>query len=131
MKSVLLVDDEPQVLDGLEMLLATIPELRIAGRATTGEVALAMARELRPDIVVMDVRLPGTDGIAVTRHLAAELPESAIVILSLYGDPATRRQARQAGARAFVAKHDMGDELLATIRRLMTRQSATTEGRTA
>jgi DNA-binding NarL/FixJ family response regulator len=123
MTTVLLVDDEPQVLDGLEMLLATIPELQIAGRAVTGEAALALARKQRPDIIVMDVRLPGTDGILATRRLASELPESAIVILSLYGDPETRRQARQAGAHAFVAKHDMGGELLATIQQLMTRQS--------
>jgi DNA-binding NarL/FixJ family response regulator len=127
MKTVLIVDDEPQVLDGLEMLLATVPELRIAGRATTGDAALVAARELRPDIIVMDVRLPGTDGIATTRRLASELPESMIVILSLYGDPETRRQARQAGARAFVAKHDMGEELLATIRQLMTRQTVLSE----
>jgi DNA-binding NarL/FixJ family response regulator len=117
------VDDEPQVLVGLEMLLGTIPELQIAGRAVTGEAALALARKQRPDIIVMDVRLPGTDGIVATRRLASELPETAIVILSLYGDPETRRQSRQAGAHAFVAKQDMGGELLATIQQLMTRQS--------
>jgi DNA-binding NarL/FixJ family response regulator len=131
MRTALLVDDEPQVLDGLEMLLGTIPELRITGRATTCDAALTMARELRPDIIVMDVRLPGTDGIAVTRQLANELPESVIVILSLYGDPETRRQSREAGAQAFVAKHDMGEELLATIQELMARTSEVSEGRTS
>src|SRR5689334_11041956 len=109
------------------MLLGTIPELRIVARVTTGDAALAKARELRPDIIVMDVRLPGMDGIATTRRLASPLPESAIVILSHYGDPETRRLAQRAGAHTFVAKHDMGDELLATIRQLMTRQSVLRE----
>jgi DNA-binding NarL/FixJ family response regulator len=121
----LLVDDQPQILEGLEMLLALEPDLQIVGTAQTAEAAITLAHELRPDIIVMDVRLPGIDGIAATRALGSELPDGKVVILTLYCDPETRRQAREAGAQAFVAKHDMTQSLLATIRRIaaQTKQS--------
>jgi two-component system response regulator DesR len=115
---VLLVDDQPQILEGLAMLLALEPDLEVVGATDSGARALELARRERPDVVVMDVRLSGVDGIAVTRQLRRELPACRVVILSLYGDPETRRRAEQAGAAAFVAKHDMHEALLATIRRV-------------
>jgi DNA-binding NarL/FixJ family response regulator len=121
----LLVDDQPQILEGLEMLLALEPDLEIVGTAQTAEAAIALAHELRPDIIVMDVRLPGIDGIAATRELGSELPDGKVVILTLYCDSETRRQACEAGAQAFVAKHDMTQSLLSTMRRIaaQTKQS--------
>ena len=122
----LLVDDQPQILEGLEMLLALEPDLEIVGTAQSAEEAIALAHELQPDIIVMDVRLPGIDGITATRVLGNEVPDGKVVILTLYCDSETRRQARLAGAQAFVAKHDMTQSLLATIRRIaaQTKQSA-------
>ena len=114
----LLVDDQPQILEGLEMLLALESDVTIVGTAQTAEEAIALANELQPDIIVMDVRLPGIDGIAATRALGQDLPSGKVVILSLYCDPETRRQAAEAGAQAFVAKHDMTQSLLATIRQI-------------
>lgn len=118
MSTVLLVDNDPQILAGLEMLLALEPGLMVIGAATTVAAGIDLATRHRPDIVVMDVRLPDGDGIAATRALRAALPESRIVILSLYADPATRRRAERAGAHAFVARHDLSDALLSTIRDL-------------
>jgi len=121
----LLVDDQPQILEGLEMLLALESDVTIVGTAQTAEAAIALAHELQPDIIVMDVRLPGIDGIAATRALGQDLPSGKVVILSLYCDPETRRLAAEAGAQAFVAKHDMTQSLLATIRQVaaQTKQS--------
>ena len=116
----LLVDDQPQVLEGLEMLLALEADLEIVGTAQTAEAAITLACALRPDIIVMDVRLPGIDGVAATRVLGKEFPDGKVVILTLYCDSETRRRAREAGAQAFVGKHDMTESLLATIRRIAT-----------
>jgi len=121
----LLVDDQPQILEGLQMLLALESDVTIVGTAQTAQEAIALAHALQPDIIVMDVRLPGIDGIAATRALGQDLPSGKVVILSLYCDPETRRLAAEAGAQAFVAKHEMTQSLLATIRQVaaQTKQS--------
>ena len=117
MITILLVDDHQQVLHGLTMRFALEGDLQVVGTAPTGNAAIELARQLRPDVVVMDVRLPGVDGIAATRLLGQVLPQCAVVILSLYGDPETRRMARSAGAFAFIAKHEMDGPLLEAIRK--------------
>lgn len=116
MITVLLVDDQPQLLRGLEMLLALEGDVRVVGTSGSAEDALDLAPRLRPDIVLMDVQLPGMDGINATRRLRCGASASQVIVLTLYDDPATRRRALQAGAAAFVAKHDIEGSLLATIR---------------
>ncbi|HET8522743.1 MAG TPA: response regulator transcription factor, partial [Thermomicrobiales bacterium] len=78
--------------------------------------ALELAAVLQPDIVVMDVRLSGLDGIAATRRIGSLLPDCKVIALSLYDDPDTRQRAMQAGAFAFVTKRDMDGTLFAAIR---------------
>jgi DNA-binding NarL/FixJ family response regulator len=119
--TVLLVDDQAQLLRGLEMLLALEADVRVVGTAGTAEDAIALAHRLKPDIVLMDVRLPGMDGISATRRLRRELPANQVIVLTLYGDAVTRQQAMQAGAAAFVAKHDMEGALLTAIREVAAR----------
>jgi CheY-like chemotaxis protein len=114
--NVLLVDDQLPLLQGLEMLFALESDLRVIGTATTGEAALELAGRLQPDVVVMDVRLPGLDGIAATRLLSCRRPGCKVIALSLYDDLDTRQRALQAGAYAFVTKRDMDGTLLAAIR---------------
>jgi DNA-binding NarL/FixJ family response regulator len=114
--NVLLVDDQMPLLQGLEMLFALEADLRVIGTATTGEAALELAGRLQPDVVVMDVRLPGLDGITATRQLGCRLPGCKVIALSLYDDSDTRKRALQAGAFAFVTKRDMDGTLLAAIR---------------
>jgi two-component system, NarL family, response regulator DesR len=113
---VMLVEDRPQVLHGLEMLLAAERDLRVVGSATSAEDAIALARGLRPDIIVMDIQLPGMDGIAATRFLRRALPHCRVIMLSLYGDDTTRQKAYMAGAAAFISKHDTHRPLLSVIR---------------
>jgi len=119
---VLLVDDRPTVRRGLRMWLEIEPDVSVVGEAADGEEAVSLAEKLRPDVVLMDVKMPGVDGIEATGKLQAVDPCIAVVILSLYDDTDTRVRARNAGAAAFVAKHRMKPELLVTIRRLTLTQ---------
>jgi len=114
---VLIVDDQPAVRRGLKMRLELEPDVEVIGEAGDGAAAIALATEAQPDIVLMDVEMPGMDGISATRALRAAAPHSAVVVLTLYDDTATRARAKEAGAAAFVAKHRMEEELLAVVRR--------------
>jgi two-component system, NarL family, response regulator NreC len=86
------------------MRLALEPDLKTLGEASNGLEALAAVRLLRPDVVVMDIDMPHMDGIVATETLAAVAPGTAIIILSIHDDDATRQRASAAGAVAFVAK---------------------------
>ena len=119
---VLLVDDRPTVRRGLRMWLEVEPEVSVVGEAADGEEAVSLAEKLRPDVVLMDVKMPGVDGIEATGKLQTVDPCIAVVILSHYDDTHTRVRARNAGAAAFVAKHRIKPELLVTIRRLTLTQ---------
>jgi CheY-like chemotaxis protein len=112
----LLVDDQPQVRRGLVMRLALEPDVEIVGEAGDAESALELAGTLHPDVIIMDVELPGMDGIDATRSLRLAMPRTAIVMLSLHDDNETVARAKAAGAAHFVAKHRMEGPLLAAIR---------------
>ena len=114
----LLVDDRPDVRKGLRIWLALDPNMEVVGEASDGAEAISLARTLRPDVILMDVEMPGMDGISATAALRSAAPQSAVVILTLYDDATTRTLAREAGAAAFVAKHQMEETLLAEVRRV-------------
>lgn len=116
MITLLLVDDQPSTCLGLRMWLGLEPDIAVVGEAGDGETALTLARELKPDVIVMDVAMPGMDGIAATWALRTAAPGSAVVILSLHDDPATRQRAKEAGAVAFVAKDQQYAALLSELR---------------
>ena len=115
---ILLVDDQPAVRRGLKMRFALEPDLEVAGEAGNVTEAISLARTLRPDMVLMDVEMSDTDGVAATEALRAAAPESAVVIFTLRDDVATQERARAAGAAAFVANHQTEETLLAAIRRV-------------
>jgi DNA-binding NarL/FixJ family response regulator len=112
----LLVDDEPAVLKGLRMRLGVEPDMDVVGAAEDGEAALALAKTLHPDVVLMDVALPKMDGITATEELHARYPHIAVIMLSMHDDAHTQERAEHAGAVAFVPKRVPTDMLLATIR---------------
>ena len=114
--SVLIVDDQPATRSGLRMLLSLEPDLAVIGEAADATEAMEKAVAATPDVVVMDVAMPGLDGINATALLRARLPRSAVVILTLYDDPPIRARARAAGAAAVVGKHEGDGPLLAAIR---------------
>ncbi len=101
----LIVDDQPATRQGLRMWLEEAPDLQVVGEAADGPAALAAVAALDPDVVLMDVRMPGMDGITAAAELRIVAPRVAVVIHSLYDDAATRARAAAAGAAAFVPKH--------------------------
>jgi PAS domain S-box-containing protein len=112
---ILLVDDQEAVRRGLRSLLESQADWSICGEAEDGAEAVAKARELRPDVVLMDLSMPRMNGFVATRIIRRELPESKVVIVS-QNDPAiVRRQARDLDAAAYVAKADLSQALLPTI----------------
>jgi DNA-binding NarL/FixJ family response regulator len=100
---VLLVDDEPRLRAQLGAVLADYG-VAVLGEAGTGQEGVELACRLRPDVVLMDLRMPELDGIAATRKLSEVLPSTAVIVLSAYEDPALLREARQAGAAAYLVK---------------------------
>jgi DNA-binding NarL/FixJ family response regulator len=122
--TLLVVDDQPSVRRGLRMRLALEPDLKTLGEASNGLEALAAVRSLKPDVVVMDVDMPHMDGIAATATLAEVAPCTAVVILSIHDDEATRQRARAAGAAAFVAKQAGDLALLEAIHTAAKRPAA-------
>lgn len=113
---IVLVDDQPQVRQGMRMRLGLEPDLAVIGEAGDGRAALALVPQLKPDVVVMDVAMPGMDGLTATAALRTMAPASAVVIVSLYDNTAMRAQARVAGAADFVAKQAGEEPLLSAIR---------------
>ncbi len=116
MVRVLLVDDEPVVRRGLRARFQLEPDIQVVGEASTGAEALSLAQTLIPDVVLMDIAMPGMDGIQVTAALRRVVPYSAVVILSIHDDARTRGRAQAAGAVAFEEKRGTTDALVAAIR---------------
>lgn len=111
------MDDQLCVRRGLRMSLALEPDFEVVGEAGDGVEALALVGSLRPDVVVMDVQMPGLDGITATEMLRTAHPGCAVVILSLRDDVQTRARVRAAGAAAFVSKRESPETLITVIRR--------------
>jgi DNA-binding NarL/FixJ family response regulator len=118
MISVLLVDDDVLVRQGLRMRLELEQDLVIAGEAGDGRQGLELAQSLHPKVVVMDLRMPGMDGITATERLHEIAPKVAVVVLSNRDDREARERARAAGAAAFVGKLASAEHLLSEIRRV-------------
>ncbi|MDT7639099.1 MAG: hypothetical protein QOC83_3387, partial [Pseudonocardiales bacterium] len=100
-----MVDDQPAVLRGLRMWLALEPDLMVVGEAASGADVGGLIESLLPDVILMDVEMPGLDGVDATAVVHALRPALPVVILSLHDDIETRARAWVAGAAAFVAKH--------------------------
>ena len=102
--TVVIADDHPVVRNGLRALVDSLPGLRVVGEAGDGDSAVREAQLLRPDVVVMDVRMPGTDGLEATRRITAAVPGTAVLVLTMYEDDDTVFAAMRAGARGYLLK---------------------------
>ena len=101
---VLLADDENLIRSALASLISLQEDLEVVAQAASGDEALAMARRYRPDVAVLDLQMPGLDGIAVAETLATDLPDCASLILTSYGRPGHLKRALAAGVRGFLPK---------------------------
>ena len=114
--SVFLLDDHEVVRRGVRDLLTSEPDIEVVGEAGTAESALARVQVLRPDVAVLDVRLPDGDGISVCREIRSKLPETACLMLTSYGDDQALLGAIMAGAAGYVLKQTCGSDLVSAIR---------------
>ena len=116
---VVVVDDQTSVRDGLVALLRTVPELEVVGSAGDGTSALELIELEAPDAVLMDLRMPGLDGVQTTEQLARDHPEIAVVVLTTYADDESVLAALRAGARGYLTKNatraDMARALQAAV----------------
>jgi DNA-binding NarL/FixJ family response regulator len=113
---VLLVDDDALMRAGLEAIFSSDRAVEVVGEAVDGREALARARELRPDVVLMDVRMPALDGIAATREIVASLPDARVVILTTFEDDEYIFGALTAGASGFLLKRTSPELLIEAIK---------------
>ncbi|GGP33146.1 response regulator [Streptomyces melanogenes] len=121
---VLIADDQPLVRRGLALILTPDPAFDVVGEAGNGEEAVALAHRLRPDVVVMDIRMPVLDGVAATGRLAAELPECRVLALSTFDMDEYVVAALRAGACGFLPKDISPEELVAAVRVVHTGEAA-------
>jgi PAS domain S-box-containing protein len=112
----LIVDDHPLMREGLRKSVEGSPEIAVVGEAGDGKTALKLIRRLRPEIVLMDVRMPVMDGIQATREIAGKWHNIAVIGLSIQEDETTREAMLKAGARAHMSKREPAQRLLSTIR---------------
>jgi DNA-binding NarL/FixJ family response regulator len=114
--AVLVADDHPVVLRGLQALIEEAGDMEAVATATDGDGAVSQALAARPRVAVLDVRMPGIDGLEATRRIRRERPETQVIVLSAVEDPGTAVEAFRAGALGFLPKDSVGDSLVTAIR---------------
>jgi DNA-binding NarL/FixJ family response regulator len=119
----LIADDHALVREGMRAMLVSEQNLEVVGEAENGREALQLCRELRPDLILMDVRMPEMDGLAATREIKGEYPETRILILTTHDSPEYLMDAIRAGAAGYVLKDATKQRLLDAMRRVISGES--------
>jgi DNA-binding NarL/FixJ family response regulator len=113
---VLVADDHPFFRDGLRSLLTSSPDTELVGEASTGEEAISLVSELQPDVVLMDIQMPGISGIEATRKIVQECPRVRILVVTMFEDDGTVFRAMRAGARGYLLKGANYAEMLRALK---------------
>jgi len=121
---VLAADDQRVVREGLAMLLGLLPDVEVVGTAADGEEVLALAAELRPDVILMDLRMPRMDGVEATRRLRERDPDVKVVVLTTYADDRSVLDALRAGALGYLTKDAGAAEIQQALHRVAGGQAA-------
>jgi DNA-binding NarL/FixJ family response regulator len=116
--TVLLADDHSLVRRGFRRMLEDDPGIAVVGEAQDGGEAIELARRHRPQVIVMDCAMPGTNGVAATRQILQEMPDVAVLMLSMHAEDTLVRQAIAAGARGYILKNALDLDLAAAVRRV-------------
>jgi len=125
---VLIADDHAVVRDGLSLVLSQLDGFEVVGEAATGDEAVKQAVILKPDVILMDVQMPGTDGVEATRQITRLVPGIAVLMLSMYSDEAAAVGAMRAGARGYLLKGAGHAEVAAALRAVVAGQAIFGEG---
>ena len=118
MIKVLLADDQTLIRQGIRLLLEIETDIQVVGQAANGREALEQVESLRPDVVLMDVRMPEMDGVAATRELGRRFPDVKVIILTTFEDDETVFEGLKAGARGYLLKDISSEEMAAAVRRV-------------
>ncbi len=114
--SILIADDNPHFRDGLRALLLSAPDIEVVGEATTGDEAIVLAAKLQPDVILMDIQMPGVNGIEATRRILHTSPHIGILVLTMFEDDDSVFASLRAGARGYLLKGALKAEILRAIR---------------
>jgi DNA-binding NarL/FixJ family response regulator len=114
----LIVDDHEVVREGLRLALSRAPHIRVIGEASDGASAVALAERRRPDVVIMDVRMPGMDGLAATKILSETLPETSVLIFTAYSERSLLSRGLESGAKGYILKEAPHQTLLRAIEKV-------------
>jgi DNA-binding NarL/FixJ family response regulator len=114
--TVLVADDHPVFRDGLQVTLEDTPDVEVVGAVADGQAAIEQARRTRPDVVLMDLRMPGVGGIEATARIVAELPATAVVVLTMSEDDDSVFAALRAGARGYLLKEASAEDITRAVR---------------
>lgn len=113
---VLLVDDEVMVRTGLRLVLETEPDIEVVGEASNGAEAVRAATQLRPDVVLIDIRMPQMDGLTATRHILADIPATKVIVVTTFNDDTSVHEALRLGASGFLLKVAPPERLTEAVR---------------
>jgi len=113
---ILIADDHPVFRHGVRALLESTPEVEVVGEVTTGEEAITLAESLKPDVVLMDIQMPGINGIDATRRIVQTSPYIRVLVVTMFQDDGSVFAAMRAGARGYILKDATKDEILRAIR---------------
>ncbi len=113
---ILIADDHQLFRDGLKALILSAPDAEVVGEATTGEEAIALAAECQPDVILMDIQMPGLNGIEATRRIVQDNPQVQVLMVTMFADDHNVFAAMRAGARGYVLKGARHEEMLRAIR---------------
>jgi DNA-binding NarL/FixJ family response regulator len=113
---VIIADDQTAVREGLAMLVGLIDDIEVVGTASNGDEAVHLASNLRPEVVLMDLRMPGLDGTGATRQIREALPDTRVLVLTTYADDDSLFPALEAGARGYLTKDANAEEIERAIR---------------
>lgn len=113
---ILIADDHPLFRDGIRLMLSTAPDMKLIGEATSGDEAVRLAAELQPDVILMDIKMPGINGIEATRQILQASPHIRILIVTMFEDDASVFTTMKVGARGYVLKDADKEDMLRAIR---------------